>query len=266
MTHSPNATSSILRCAAWLLGCSIVACGWVGCAFQLDSPVDPLGGEVTFDAGQDAAAGAKDADAGAKDVDMDSKDVEAGAADGCSAPPETVLCTAAGLACGPLTTVDSCGNVHVVASCGACLPTQDCELGKCAPHTFGWKSSAWTACSKPCDGGTQTRDVWCERDDGKHVADTLCAAPKPETSQGCNTSPCCSPSCVSHDACGSNGCGGDCGTCVTDRTCREGYCVWDHGNNGTATCDTICSWGSSVCVDTSSDSCGVKADTTCYCW
>lgn len=134
--------------------------------------------------------------------------------------------------------------------------------------TYAWKTGGWSACSAPCGGGARTRPVWCEADDGTKVDDSMCSGAKPATSEACNTQPCCTPTCAPRDACGSDGCGGSCGTCDydPDRFCHNGYCVWDHGNDGSVTCNTLCSWGSSQCVDTSTGSCGEKINGECFCW
>jgi hypothetical protein len=58
--------------------------------------------------------------------------------------------------------------------------------------SHSWKSSTFGACSKKCDGGTQTATVWCERSDGVKVSDNLCSGTKPPTSKSCNTQACCS--------------------------------------------------------------------------
>ncbi len=58
--------------------------------------------------------------------------------------------------------------------------------------TYSWKSGSWGTCSKKCDGGTQTRSVWCERSDKTKAGDSLCSGAKSATSQSCNTQACCS--------------------------------------------------------------------------
>ena len=57
--------------------------------------------------------------------------------------------------------------------------------------TYSWKYSSWAACDKQCEG-TQSREVWCEKNDGTNMGDRsdLCTETKPVTSQsgcgGCN--------------------------------------------------------------------------------
>lgn len=70
--------------------------------------------------------------------------------------------------------------------------THTCNTQTC-PHvyTYTWEPQPWTACSKTCGGGIQTRSVACKRDDAVYVSDTLCnAGTKPPTQQACNTQTC----------------------------------------------------------------------------
>lgn len=70
--------------------------------------------------------------------------------------------------------------------------THSCNPQAC-PHTYtySWEPQPWTACSKTCGGGIQTRAVACKRDDAVYVSDTYCnAATKPPTQQACNAQTC----------------------------------------------------------------------------
>jgi hypothetical protein len=207
---------------------------------------------------------APSSDGGSSDIDA-----PPGGPDACPAATDEELCAIGSVECGSLVAIDNCGESRVIDECGPCPETHYCDEPTCTPCTFSWQTGSWSTCSAPCDGGTQTRDVWCECS-GTAVADALCpAGSKPAASQACNTDPCCTPSCASHDACGDDGCGVSCGTCSGDRYCyNDFYCVWDHGNNGDASCNEICFWGESVCVGTSSNSCSTTGigGIDCYCW
>ncbi len=204
---------------------------------------------------------------GAVDLDAGPPADSANLGDGCVAQSDQELCTLHQTACGALSSFDNCGEWREIAECGPCVDGH-CESGSCVSWIYSWQTDAWSSCSVSCGGGVQTRSVWCERDDGQSVADSFCPPSKPATNQSCNTQACCTSSCVSHDACGDDGCGTSCGSCASDRTCWTGHCIWEHGNNGTETCNTICAWGSSQCVGTSSHSCSTLGvgGIDCYCW
>jgi hypothetical protein len=66
--------------------------------------------------------------------------------------------------------------------------TQDCPPGG---YTYSWEPGAWSACSKDCGDGLQTRSVTCKRNDGVYVAADLCnAATKPAVQQPCKIKDC----------------------------------------------------------------------------
>jgi len=188
---------------------------------------------------------------------------------GCTLKSDAEFCDRLGVLCGPASGEDSCGQLRVVLECGVCGADHFCSAGSCQGYSYSWQTGPWGSCSAACDGGTQSRDVWCQRNDGQLVAEDLCSVDKPGSSRACNEQACCTPSCASHDACGSDGCGGSCGSCGQDRFCYNNhYCVWDHGNKGSETCHTICFWGHSQCVGTSSHSCSTEGvyGIDCYCW
>jgi hypothetical protein len=80
------------------------------------------------------------------------------------------------------------------------VPLKDSEPDAAS---YAWKTGPWSSCSKTCGGGTQTRSVWCERNNGTKVADSYCTGTSPATSQACNTQPCCSTApCCKNPCCG----------------------------------------------------------------
>jgi hypothetical protein len=58
-------------------------------------------------------------------------------------------------------------------------------------YTYQWKYGTWEDCPVTCGGGTQTREVFCERDDAARVDDGFCVAQdKPDVTQDCAPDPC----------------------------------------------------------------------------
>lgn len=75
--------------------------------------------------------------------------------------------------------------------------SSDATPGDGDAWTYGWMTSPWSGCSANCGGGTQTREVWCERVDGQRADDVLCVTTKsgeptdrPADVQVCNSDPC----------------------------------------------------------------------------
>ncbi len=66
---------------------------------------------------------------------------------------------------------------------------QICNTQPCT-STYTWISGAWSSCSKTCGGGTQSRSVSCQRDDGVFVTGSFCTGVKPSETMACNTTPC----------------------------------------------------------------------------
>jgi hypothetical protein len=61
---------------------------------------------------------------------------------------------------------------------------------------YNWEYTSWGTCSEACATGTQTRNVWCETNDGQTVDDSYCEPPKPATQQSCNTQACTGTHCI----------------------------------------------------------------------
>lgn len=80
------------------------------------------------------------------------------------------------------TTVDKCSSLTAPTT------SQTCNTAACA--TYRWVLGNFGTCSVSCGGGTQTRTVVCYDSSNAAVADSLCAAPKPITSQSCNSQAC----------------------------------------------------------------------------
>jgi len=112
----------------------------------------------------------------------------------------TEVCALAG--CVPCVPV--CGALCGAITTGTVDPTKVCAAAKLCPTTssdtsissygdttWTWMASAWSACSKPCDSGTQTRSVVCLSSGGAvDPTGTKCSGPKPATQQECNDIPC----------------------------------------------------------------------------
>lgn len=56
---------------------------------------------------------------------------------------------------------------------------------------YNWFTGDWSACSASCGGGTQSRSVVCQRNDGVPKPDLFCSdIVKPASQQVCNSQPC----------------------------------------------------------------------------
>nr|XP_023417424.1 A disintegrin and metalloproteinase with thrombospondin motifs 9 isoform X7 [Cavia porcellus] len=60
--------------------------------------------------------------------------------------------------------------------------------GEC--NTGGWRYSAWTECSKSCDGGSQRRRAICVNNQNDVLDDSKCTHQEKVTTQRCNDFPC----------------------------------------------------------------------------
>jgi hypothetical protein len=138
-------------------------------------------------------------------------------------------------------------------------------------HLYLWRTSSWSGCSNACGPGTETRSVWCEREDGTVVEDSYCGSGKPEESQGCCTPGTAAATCTSGrcgvypDSCGCDT-AVDCGKCEGG-ICRNGLCCipdtctsggygcgdWGNGCGGIIRCGDCGSHA--YCLDTGTCEC-----------
>ena len=79
-------------------------------------------------------------------------------------------------------------TIDASPDCGSATLLPD---GACRQFDYTWTSGEWSECSAACDGGMQTRDVWCQRDDGEEVDASYCEELAPEVTQACNEDACC---------------------------------------------------------------------------
>ncbi len=140
---------------------------------------------------------------------------------GCVPPECTPACAAR--ECGP----DGCGGL-----CGTCPVGQVCDgAGQCAAPGEGECGDITTL--GECQGDTL---VYCDDDDtlvtvncavyGLVCGPATDAAGEPTGWNDCTLPPACEPQCAASGACGPDGCGGSCGTCLPGETCdATGRCA-----------------------------------------
>ena len=111
------------------------------------------------------------------------------------------------------------------ADCGACCGDGSCDPG--ARETCATCPADCGACcgDGSCDAGAGETCATCAADCGACCGDGLCSAAFGEGCAAC-AQDCCCPSC-DRRACGSDGCGGSCGTCDAGLICDDatGACV-----------------------------------------
>lgn len=81
--------------------------------------------------------------------------------------------------------------------CPGCGEAAYCDGGSCTPYACAWSTEAWGTCNVACGGGTQSRSVRCLCDGHIVVADANCTGPRPASTQGCNSQPCCTTDAMS---------------------------------------------------------------------
>lgn len=96
---------------------------------------------------------------------------------------------------GTQTRIVYCANAQgAVADASLCTGTKPaserlCNTQTCA-STYSWVTGAYSTCSRSCGGGTQTRSVSCQRDDGQFVNASFCTGTRPASSRTCNNQTC----------------------------------------------------------------------------
>lgn len=144
-----------------------------------------------------------------------------------------------GATCQPDCAGKKCGNDGCGGLCGMCAPGQSCVNYQCAAPATECDGITYQGC---CDGQTLK---WCEQGQLKTGSCTdkpQCGWDADQSYYNCGTSgnedptgenpiscdaepvvPECIPECGDFD-CGSDGCGGSCGTCPDTHYCHQGYC------------------------------------------
>lgn len=71
------------------------------------------------------------------------------------------------------------------------LSGENCNTHACAVEGFEWRLTPWTACSEPCNGGTQSQQVECHSQSTGIIAPAArCLTPQPASSRACHTHLC----------------------------------------------------------------------------
>ncbi len=102
--------------------------------------------------------------------------------------------------------------------------------------SYSWATSSWSGCPASC-GGSRTRTVSCQRNDGTTVTDSFCTGTKPDT-----TTPC---SCHWSSFSGTRECRAACWM----------FCTWCSNNDGGG-CDAYGAGATMGCVPEYRESCG----------
>ena len=128
--------------------------------------------------------------------------------------------------------MSSIGNVTVADSfCAAATkPTSSQTCNTVACQANYWLSGNWSNCSFACGTGTQVRTVQCLTPQNAVVADSMCPAPAPITSQQCNTDACVSyvwKACQTFYPCTAQ-CNG--GGAMVGQQYRDVFCIRDIDN------------------------------------
>ncbi|MBF0330371.1 MAG: hypothetical protein HQL17_00405 [Candidatus Omnitrophica bacterium] len=173
------------------------------------------------------------------------------------------ICNTTSGACEDVCLTNVCGDNGHGGSCGTCEAGMDCLAGQCVPHCVpDWQPCECTTayCSKVRDGVSS--------DKCGHTQTCNCYPVTCPQGQVCNTvgdglcMACPSDACTGKE-CGSDGCGGSCGTCGDGMTCTGDKCIPLCVPNWTA-CDCTAACNEGPCTGLASDGCGHTQ--TCNNW
>ena len=127
----------------------------------------------------------------------------------------------------------TCPNVSCGAAC--CAAGQVCNAGACCTPSCAGKTCGTDGCGGTCPPGCGA-NFTCSSGSCT-CPNVTCGAACCVVGQVCNLGACCTPSCAGK-VCGSDGCGGSCGTCPGSLTCDgSGQCGCTAGLDA---CGTEC--------------------------
>jgi hypothetical protein len=177
-------------------------------------------------------------------VDLQTDEAHCG---GCGLPcGPTEGCVGGGCVCVPDCWARECGSDGCGGSCGTCPGGAGCRADgtcECLPSCSGRECGSdgcGGTCPPGCSGG------WiCGGAGLCQCSGTPCGTACCYVGQVCTGSSCCTPSCSGRE-CGSDGCGGSCGSCDPG---------WSCSGSGTCTCTPACS-GRECGSDGCGGSCG----------
>ena len=176
----------------------------------------------------------------------------------CVAEADQELCGAADAECGTLSVTDRCGVSRSI-SCGTCSGPETC--GAISTHQCGCipQTDAELCTQRGATCGSLFVTDQCAR--SRSVECGMCGA-----SQVCRSNECefCTPSCGTRQ-CGSNGCGGTCGTCPSGEVCGSaGMCEVDNDCNPVS--NTGCPAGAGCFVIQNEETaCATAGGSTTFC-
>ncbi len=131
--------------------------------------------------------------------------------------------------CTPDCTNKVCGSDGCNGTCGTCSAGKTCSSGACVSCSAGKVAD----CDGSCENSSLIGDGTC--DDGLFGPDFNCSAFQYDHGD-CDE---CTPKCTNKE-CGSDGCGGTCGSCYSNESCQSGECVANPSGCGSITYTGCC--------------------------